>query len=448
MDDDCICCEICMEKYDLANRDRQPKKLECCGKVFCYHCLMDLFNKYGNKIICPICRKNTTKNPSELMTDNSVFDALLTCTNCGERITKSEVYVAFGEAGQLRCKNCQNEDMPLAEYVPILKDEISNFLDANRIKRGEDIYEKLNQKIMDLLNPYFEDWKHQVYERLRIIIYKEIKQNMGYDLEEDFNKFKNNIDRMYKALDDLRAFVNDDAKLTLEQISNDLSFYSQNFDTLRTNVASSQRLKEFITQNTFFCLKNGIDQSQVGEFIYGLFETFFSAYTKNSYLTGIDYYDSYYLELKAKIENAEISKEDMQIKINELEKENDLMKKELNEIQERKINNMNLDNNLGDVFNKNNPFNPENKNEVNEDQEREGMSIAERIKMFEQNEEMKRKKSDQNPNLEKKNSFNIFDKEMDNMNNEDNQKKNENFFNIQMNIEDFGSGNLFGRKDG
>ena len=46
-------CQICLEIY---NTDKKvPKKLECCGAVYCLTCLEDIHKKNG-AILCPICR--------------------------------------------------------------------------------------------------------------------------------------------------------------------------------------------------------------------------------------------------------------------------------------------------------------------------------------------------------------------------------------------------------
>lgn len=164
MDEDNVTCQICMEKYDSQNTLKLPKKLPCCGKVFCLSCLNDIYKRNQSTIICPICRKATSQDPNELGTENSVFADFITCSNCNQKTIKSELFINF-ENMSLRCINCQNGDMTLDSFLPSIVLDLSNFLKVSQ-KNIKDIYKIVEMKIKQNLDEFFYNLKQNLANQL------------------------------------------------------------------------------------------------------------------------------------------------------------------------------------------------------------------------------------------------------------------------------------------
>ena len=64
MEDDNLTCKNCLEKYDQHNPNKFPKKVLCCGQIFCLNCIESIYNR-NNQILCPLCRKVTNIPPTQ-----------------------------------------------------------------------------------------------------------------------------------------------------------------------------------------------------------------------------------------------------------------------------------------------------------------------------------------------------------------------------------------------
>ena len=127
MEDDNLTCQICLEKYDQHNPNKFPKKVLCCGQIFCLNCIESIYKRNNNQILCPLCRKVTNIPPTQLETVTSIFESFVSCPNCNGRITKNDLYINF-ETMSLKCIKCQQEDMSLATFLPDLVDDLSSFI--------------------------------------------------------------------------------------------------------------------------------------------------------------------------------------------------------------------------------------------------------------------------------------------------------------------------------
>ena len=72
-------CQICLETYNT--QKKTPKKLECCGAVYCQSCLEDIYKKNG-ALICPICRNKANKQPKDLKVSKENLEKFLICPTC------------------------------------------------------------------------------------------------------------------------------------------------------------------------------------------------------------------------------------------------------------------------------------------------------------------------------------------------------------------------------
>ena len=153
MEDDNLTCQICLEKYDQHNPNKFPKKVLCCGQIFCLNCIEGIYKRNNNQILCPLCRKVTNIPPTQLETVTSIFEPPVSCPNCNGRITKNDLYINF-ETMSLKCIKCQQEDMSLATFLPDLVNDLSSFIKG--IKRNNmNLFQLIELKVKQNLDDLF-----------------------------------------------------------------------------------------------------------------------------------------------------------------------------------------------------------------------------------------------------------------------------------------------------
>ena len=306
-------CEICLENYDYQIKKKIPKKLNCCGQTICLECLNDIYNRNGNKIVCPICRKITYENPQKLKTNKNVLEGYLKCLNCGKKVIKSELFLHL-DTLNLRCKNCQNNDFPLNEYIPEVVLEITNFikdfkdlLNDNKIQNKNKLIMFIENKIHENLQEIFKEIENLILMNIRNKIIKDIINKLKYNPSSDFEQFYNDLKILKNNKDYLESFIKDDTnkKFSTQIIQDNLIFISLNLEKIRSEQNKYSTIMNLFNHNKLITIKERIKINEIGNLFNNILDTILSDYDNNVFLTGIEYFDNM-------IGNNSISKEEYQ----------------------------------------------------------------------------------------------------------------------------------------
>ena len=301
MEDDNLTCQICLEKYDKHNPNKFPKKVLCCGQIFCLNCLESIYKRNNNQILCPLCRKVTNIPPTQLETVTSIFEPPVSCPNCNGRIKKNDLYINL-ETMSLKCIKCrqQEEDMSLATFLPDFVNDLSSFI--KRIKRNNmNLYQLIELKVKQNLDDFFIKLKQELASKLRDIIYSEIKSQLQYDI---ISSYKQNLDKLINSEKVMNNFLNNAANFNVNTLNNEIQYYSQNMEKIREESDKYNDVFKFIdTQSTLFTLRNDIKDTEVQSFLLKIFETVLSDHKSDSLYTGIKVFDSKIEDIITKMEN-------------------------------------------------------------------------------------------------------------------------------------------------
>ena len=292
MEDNNLTCQICVEKYDQHNPNKFPKKVLCCGQIFCLNCIESIYKRNNNQILCPLCRKVTNIPPTQLETVTSIFKSFVSCPNCNGRITKNDLYINL-ETMSLKCIKCrQQEDMSLATFLPELVNELSSFMkgiERNNMNLFQLIELKLNQNLDD----FFIKLKQELAPKLRDIVYSEIKSELQYDIINDVSSYKQNLDKLFNSYTVMNNFLYNTANFNVNTLKNEIQYYSQNMEKIREESTKYNSVFKLIdTQSTLFTLRNDIKDTEVQSFLLKIFETVLSDHKSDSLYTGIKVFDS------------------------------------------------------------------------------------------------------------------------------------------------------------
>ena len=307
-------CEICLENYDYQNKKKLPKILNCCSRTICLECLNDIYNRNGNKIVCPICRKITYENPQKLKTNKNVLEGYLNCLNCGKKVIKSELFLHL-DTLNLRCKNCQNNDFPLNDYIPEVVFEITNFikdfkdmLNENEVQNKNKLIMFIEYKIHKNLQEIFQEIENLILIDIRNKIIKDIINKLKYNPTKDFEQFYNDLKILKDNRDYLESFIKDDTnkKFSTQKIQDNLIFISLNLENIRREQNKYSTIMNLFNQNKLLTLKEKIKINEIGNLFNNILDTILSDYDNSVFFTGIEYFDNM-------IGNNSISKKDFEI---------------------------------------------------------------------------------------------------------------------------------------
>ena len=303
MEDDNLTCQICLEKYDQHYPNKFPKKVLCCGQIFCLNCIESIYKRNNNQILCPLCRKVTNIPPTQLETVTSIFESFVSCPNCNGRITKNDLYINL-ETMSLKCIKCrQQEDMSLATFLPELVNELSSFMKG--IERNNmNLFQLIELKINQNLDDFFIKLKKELASKLRDIVYSEIKSELQYDIINDVSSYKQNLDKLFNSYTVMNNFLYNTANFNVNTLKNEIQYYSQNMEKIREESTQYNYVFEFIdTQSTLFTLRNDIKDTEVQSFLLKIFETVLSDHKSDSLYTGIKVFDSQIEDTITQMEN-------------------------------------------------------------------------------------------------------------------------------------------------
>lgn len=337
MDDDKLICQICLEKYDQHNITKTPKKVTCCGQVFCLDCLEKIYDKNNKQILCPLCRKTTNTPPQRLETVKAIFDAMATCPSCNGKITKNDLYINF-ETMTLKCLRCQQGDMPLDMFLPELVNDLSSFISG--IKRNNmNLYKLMELKIKQNLDDFFTKIKQELASQLRDIFYAEIKAKLQYDIINDVSTYNDNLEKLSDSYNVMNNFLYNTESFEVNKLKDEIQYYSQHMENIRIESTKFDSVFKFIdTPSTLFNLRNDIKEREVQKFLLNIFETVLSDHKLDSFYTGIDIFDSQIKETRNKIEKVLIDKEHLLKQIYNFENERQKMSNEIKELKQSQNN--------------------------------------------------------------------------------------------------------------
>ena len=274
MNEDNYTCGICCENYDLINPDKFPKKVDCCHKTFCFHCLNDIYNRNNKSIRCPNCRKITYKSPSNLSTNDQIFSRFLICNNCHEKIPQNQLYFYQNKNDiQIKCQKCEKGEMKLNDILPDFVNEIDNNLKEYEKEMKDDVINIIKNKIQKEIEEYFKDIMKKLIEICTSKIIKEYNQIS--DLQKRENEFKTLTDELNKNNKYLKDFMEDvptknfDSKKILEC----MKYYNDNIQKIKNEFEFLKKFKDLINNNKFIGFKENIDLNNIEESFSILFNS-------------------------------------------------------------------------------------------------------------------------------------------------------------------------------
>ena len=293
MDDFNQLCQICLETFNKNSEKKVPKLLPCCKHTICLECLEDIYKRNTNKIICPVCRKPTYQNPNTLPTNLRVFEGFLRCPNCQREVTKTELFLNFGDTLNLKCSHCQNEDLNLDDFLPSYLLELDSFIKEFNTKSN--LIQKIDDKINSSLDLIFKEIKESIILPLREKIIYEIKLKLTYDIKGDYNMFQKYLREIKEKYDYLNSFASDDTnkKFNSIDIINAINYYAKKSDDIRKESNKYLYIEKFINENSLFFLNDKISKNELSNFLLKCFDVTLSDHNKeNDFLTGIKLFDN------------------------------------------------------------------------------------------------------------------------------------------------------------
>ena len=265
MAEDNYICDLCLEDYDLNNEYKIPKKVPCCGHKICIGCLLDIYKRNESKFICPYCRKKSYSNPLNFETSVNVSSRFLDCCNCHKKVLQNKLYLCLcqGEGEkikcQLKCQNCKCEnDLYLSDYLPDLLKKLKEVLSEYNSHKKSDILILLQEKIKTTFEEYFKEILVKICELMTKKIIMEIKEKLNYDLEVDYENYKQKMIILENDYKYLESLDNDDQSKTFnsQKILSCVENYDQNLDDFSQEAEKFSKLRKFISNDNLFSLKH------------------------------------------------------------------------------------------------------------------------------------------------------------------------------------------------
>ena len=291
MAEDDYSCEICCENYNQINESKQPKIVPCCNHSFCLSCLLDIYNRNNKTFKCPYCRKTIYQNPREFKTNLKMFQHLLICCNCENKVLQDELFLCLDNGKmQIKCIKCHdNNDYKLVEYLPALLNELKNCDEYYHVNKDSDLISFLQEKIKKQIQSFFTDIIQKMTELISRKIISQLKIEANYDLEIEKNEFNKKLKQAsldYKYLNEFYNNNNNNMRtknFSSKKILEIMEFYDNNIDNLQKEIKKISEFKSFIENKRLFDLKDDISKDNLCNFLFNNFETILSELPKNQY---------------------------------------------------------------------------------------------------------------------------------------------------------------------
>ena len=251
-------CEICFVEYE--ENIVIPKILPCCKKIYCFDCITNSFNKWGN---CPNCKeKKSDWNMNSLQT-KSLFAI---CPNCKNSTYKTSLkFLSSGDKMEILCRNCNkydnnSQEINFNDYLKDIKNKFKNigFTESNVLSyRTKKVYLR---KINNILKNLFSRISTKVFE------FFETEKKKKLDLYEksynSFNFYWNLLEQVEKNENDLsnkdyghhQEFLKHNSKLqnlsesfeilnNLQNIQDEFEINVENIDDLPNKILREIKFK-------------------------------------------------------------------------------------------------------------------------------------------------------------------------------------------------------------
>jgi hypothetical protein len=261
MDDD-ICCDICLENFN--STDKTPKIVECCSKSFCLKCLNEIFKKNSNKVLCPICRKITNKNPLDLNIDKSILEPKTSCPSCKKCIKSKDLKIKITKEGitVILCSLCFNEKecQNLQEYLENLAEETNFLISTFSSFNKETFYANLDLIVSSHID--------RITNSLRQALKVRVKQQILDLIEEEYKINMNNLGLMNSIFDEikkqhnvLKTYTNKEIKNSdYAFLKNSIDFYINKSEVLRRNGLGLKRAFDNINSDKLIVLDENFEK--------------------------------------------------------------------------------------------------------------------------------------------------------------------------------------------
>ncbi len=366
MDDefDGTLCEICFLIYNKTNN--LPKIIECCKHTFCLECLIKIYNKNNNRLMCSICRNFTDKNPNELATDLDKFPEnkpkCLKCPKCKKECTVDNLFVNINNKntndsnGFILCKDCifseisNNEknnnnklintiniennftdyyidNINLNEFFENMKIELQFFNEGNiknldftnneSDKTSKRIEESLDSKIMNFIDVFFERLKRNIKIKTKKFISEYLSEEFDLNIsaERDLNSFIYQYQKDLKnVLDKINNFYTVSAE-NIDTINNSISIYMK-INNVESIIDKIIHVKNFIKNLTLnFAITNNenfenmfvdnIELKQNNELFFSNIINYSMKNSDKDFISGFSLIDEEFHKLKIKHKNTQ-----------------------------------------------------------------------------------------------------------------------------------------------
>jgi len=255
-------CEICFLQFNKSNN--LPKIIECCNYTFCLDCLIKIYNKNNNRLMCSICRKFTDKNPINLLTNMDKFaNKKPTCPNCKKETEINNLIVNIHKKSTnsknfIFCSSCEEsisdnkrkqfgiesenfnnfidsffnfennvnnnnhysnenfDNISITDYFQNLKVDLKFFSESNlkmlfsqeKNNNTKKIEEELDMKIMNFVDVYFEKIKKNLKSKIKYFMKEFLLEEMGFnfEMEREFISFNYEYGKSFqKVFDEINS---------------------------------------------------------------------------------------------------------------------------------------------------------------------------------------------------------------------------------------------------
>jgi hypothetical protein len=238
-------CQICLEVYDTTLKI--PKKLECCGAVYCQRCLDDIYKKNGS-ILCPICRVKANKLPKDLKVAKEHLEKYLICPSCKSNVKNHELKLNIVDmTPTIICSKCA--DYPdlddLKNYTTNLLFEMTYFKEAFcNIDRNE-VEQNIESLIKEKVDSTFDKFKETCIIFLKEKIIKIFEEKVIYSKMESLFEDIDNYNKSLKGLSEIEEIKGKDYLTIIQSVN----FYINSSDWIKERSRELLHLKSDLSKD-------------------------------------------------------------------------------------------------------------------------------------------------------------------------------------------------------
>ena len=295
-------CNECSKEYN--NIDKRPLSLPC-GDVFCEKCILRLYNKLSNKIICPNDKKEISIELSKIPICAQILSNLPNSNTTIKEYTKEQkdmnLYCVRHPNKKLKfyceidhlflCSVCLNQHLD-HKYIDFKYNKEHFFQEINVIKKNYEetknkylLNKKIKEKFVEITKKHFDEQIKKINNYFDMLISSLHEQKSKFiskimTITSEYNKKYDKFKHIFAIADEKYALINK----KLFYINNDLlskgeyeTFYNMknalitdinNFAIYNDNNINNNEFNKCRLQN-YICPKNPFGSD---EKIFGTFE--------------------------------------------------------------------------------------------------------------------------------------------------------------------------------